>query len=87
MVHGRSHFLLRKPGQSKRKFEETKESVATDDFYDVKVGQLTQEIDDLKEKIHEYRMIQIEDAKYKRIVDTLVDKGIISESGEELMKF
>ena len=44
------------------------------------------EISDLQSKIKEYKALQIEDAKYKEIVADLVEKGIISETGEELMK-
>ena len=32
-------------------------------------------------------MIQIEDMKYKEIVQGLIEKGIINSEGEELMKF
>ena len=32
-------------------------------------------------------MIQIEDAKYKEIVQNLIKKRIISDKGDEIMKF
>ena len=37
------------------------------------------EIDTLKERINKYKMIQLEDAQYKEIVDSIIQKGIIKE--------
>ena len=45
------------------------------------------EISDLESKIKEYKAMQIEDAGYKEIVANLINKGVINEKGEKLIKF
>ena len=32
-------------------------------------------------------MIQLEDSKYREIVENLIEKGVISRDGEEVIKF
>ena len=32
-------------------------------------------------------MIQLEDSKYREIVENLIEKGVISRDGEEVLKF
>ena len=73
MVGGRSHFLLKPPSGKRRKEEETKEIFATTDDQDIKNAELYYEVKKLKEKINEYKMIQLEDAKYKGIVQNLIE--------------
>ena len=40
----------------------------------------------LKKKINEYKIMQLEDAKYKEIVDSLIQKRVISKTREEIWK-
>ena len=54
---------------------------------DIKEAEMISEIQCLKERINNFKMMQLEDAKYKEIVEGLVDKGIINSEGEEIMKF
>ena len=53
----------------------------------LKEAQYLQEITELESKINEYKAIQIEDAKYREIVSSLIGKGIINCEDEELIKF
>ena len=84
---GRSNFLLRSPKRKRGKYEEIKEVELIENDEYIKEVQYLAEISDLQSKIKEYKALQIEDAKYKEIVADLVEKGIISETGKELMKF
>ena len=45
------------------------------------------EISDFESKIKEYKAMHIEDVGYKEIVANLINKGVINEKGEELIKF
>ena len=87
VTRGRSNFLLRSPRNKRPKLEERKEVEIIQNDDDIKEIQLLAEISDLQSKINEYRGFQIEDSKYKEIVHNLIEKGIINEDGEELMKF
>ena len=71
----------------KEKKEESKEILASSDDQDIRNAELRAEVEKLKELINEYKMIHIEDMKYKEIVQGLIEKGIINSEGEELMKF
>ena len=86
-MHGRSHFLLRNSGRKRKKLEESKEIEAIVNEGAVREAEMMAELDNLKERINEYKMIQIEDSKYKEIVDSLIQKGVISRTGEEIIKF
>ena len=44
------------------------------------------EISDLESKIKEYKAMQIEDAGYKGIATNFINKGLINEKLEELVK-
>ena len=87
VTHGRSHFLLRNPSNKRRKREESKEILAFDHFEKIKEAEYQTEIYSLKEKINEFKMIQLEDSKYREIVENLIEKGVISRDGEEVIKF
>ena len=87
MSKGRSNFLLRSPKRKRGKYEEIKEVELIENDEYIKEVQYLAEIGDLQSEIKEYKALQIEDAKHKEIVADLVEKGIISETSEELMKF
>ena len=87
VVGGRSHFLLKQPNLRKRKYEEIKEIVASSNEDDIREAELISEVQLLKERINEYKMIQLEDSKYKEIVENLIEKGVINQNGDELIKF
>ena len=54
---------------------------------DIKEAETMNEIHNLKERKNEPKMMQLEDTKYREIVEGLVEKGIINREGEEFMKF
>ena len=84
---GRSIFFLLSPRSKRPKLEERKEVEIIENEDDLAEIQLLAEISNLQSKIKEYKEIQIEDSKYKEIVQSLVEKGVINKDGEELMKF
>ena len=87
VVGGRSHFLLKQQNLRKRKYEEIKEIVASSNEDDIRETKLISEVQLLKERINEYKMIQLEDSKYKEIVENLIEKRVINQNGDELIKF
>ena len=87
VVGGRSHSLLKQPNLKKRKYEKIKEIVASSNEDDIREAELISEVQLLKERINEYKMIQLEDSKYKEIVENLIEKGVINQNGDELIKF
>ena len=87
VVGERSYFLLKQPNLRKRKYEEIKEIVASSNEDDIREAELISEVQLLKERINEYKMIQLEDSKYKEIVENLIEKGVINQNGDELIKF
>ena len=45
------------------------------------------ELDYLKERINEYKIMQFEDVKYKEIVDSLIKKGVKIKQEKNLWSF
>ena len=72
MISGRSHFLLRDPTHKRMKVEEVKELVASNYKVDIENAELFGEIEEMKEKLNEYKMVHLEDMKYKDAVDQLI---------------
>ena len=54
---------------------------------DIKESEIINEIYNLNERKNELKMMQLEDSKYREIVEGLVEKWIINREGEEFMKF
>ena len=67
--------------------EEINEIEAIQNEGEIREAEMIAELDNLKERINEYKIMQLEDAKYKEIVDSLIQKGVISKTGEEIIKF
>ena len=87
VVKGRSHFLLRAPQKKRTKLEETKEVIASYDSQDLKVVELEQEVEALKQNLEDFKDLQSEHAKYKSIIADLKQRGIINEHGDERITF
>ena len=86
-IHGRSHFLLAEKRKKKRRMEEEKENVLFDHDIEEKNNELSLEVDDLKQKLGEYKMMYKEALKHKETVEALIQKGVLNEDGEEKMEF
>ena len=54
---------------------------------DIRAAELVVQVQQLKEKANEYKILYIEHIKYKEKIDELIEKGVINEHGEEVIKF
>ena len=61
--------------------------MGTTNEQDIREAKMQYENQLLIEKIAEYKLIQLEDTKYKQILESLIEKGIINQEGEEIIKF
>ena len=87
VVGGRSHFLLKQSNLRKIKYEEIKGIVTSSNEDDIRETELISEVQLLKERINEYKMIQLEDSKYKEIAEILIEKGVINKNENEIIQF
>ena len=69
------------------KIEEVKEIVASQNTLDIENAELFSQIQDLKKKWNEYRMMHQEDLKYKDAIDKLIENGIINDDNILRMQF
>ena len=69
------------------KVEEVKEFVASNNKMDIENAELFGEIEEMKEKLNEYKMVHLEDMKYKDAVDQLIREGVLNNDGSVKMKF
>ena len=76
-MSGRSHFLLQKSDRKRKKIEETKEIEAIQNEGEIREAEMMAELDNLKERINEFKIMQLKDTKYKEIVDKLIQKGLL----------
>ena len=67
VVHGKSKFLIGVPRKKRRKEEEYKELELSNYDFDVRNAELVGTIDQLKDRIIEYKEIQRDGTKYKQI--------------------
>ena len=69
------------------KVEEVKELVASNKKMDIENAELFGEIEEMKEKLNEYKMVHLEDIKYKDAVDQLIREEVLNNDGSVKMKF
>ena len=69
------------------KVEEVNEFVASNNKMDIENAELFGEIEEMKEKLNEYKMVHLEDMKYKDAVDQLIREGVLNNDGSVKMKF
>ena len=50
-------------------------------------AEMYEEIHDLKQQIVELKNMNIENIQYKDKIDNLIEKGVLNEDGEEIVKF
>ena len=69
------------------KVEEVKELVASNYKVDIENAELFGEIEEMKKKLNEYKMVHLEDMKYKDAVDQLIREGVLNNDGSVKMRF
>ena len=69
------------------KIEEVKDLVSSNNKLDIENVELFDKIDEMKEKLNEYKMIHPEDMKYKDAVDQLIREGVLNNDGSVKMRF
>ena len=87
MIHWRSKFLLRNQQNKRPKLEEQKEVEMAIIDLDKANAEMYEEIHDLKQQIVELKNMNIENIQYKDKIDNLIEKGVLNEDGEEIVKF
>ena len=87
MLPGRSHFLLRQPSHKRVKICDLEEIIASRNQNDTENAQLYTEVQDLKEKLKEFRMVQIENLQYREMIEKLEKKREQENVDEERIQF
>ena len=87
MVHGRSHLLIRPKAKRRKVEEETKEAIVFNNDLEEDNKNLYLKVEDLKQKANEFKMLYLENLKYKEQMQDLISKGIITYESEERIQF
>ena len=87
VINGRSHLLIRLSVKRRKLEEETKEVVAFHHDLEEENRDLICQVDNLKQKANEFKMLYLENLKYKEQMQDLVSKGIISYESEKRIQF
>ena len=78
---------MREPSGKRKKYEERKEVIASDNDFDVSNARLSKEINDLKSEQTKYKEEIQKGMKYKEMIEDLIKNGVINEKGEERINF
>ena len=87
VVNGRSHLLLRPQNKRKKLEEESKEIFATRGDLESENNELYCQVEDLKAKVTEFKMLYLENLKYKEQMEDLIKRGAVKRSDEKTMHF
>ena len=87
VVNGRSNFQQKHPQSKRSKPAEMKDLEMMNFNLDKNNAELAMEIEDLNRKVVELRTLHIEDLHYKEKIEELIQKGVLNENGEEVIKF
>ena len=87
MINGRSHLLIRPSAKRRKLEEETKEMVVFNNELEEENKDLYWQLEDLKQKANEFKMLYLENLKYKEQVQDLTNKGLIKKQEDERMHF
>ena len=68
VIPGRSHFLLREPSQKRVKFSDLNEIIVSHEQNDAENSELYNEVQKLKEKLKEFKMIRLENLKFREAI-------------------
>ena len=86
-MNGRSHLLLRPANKRRKLNEESKEIIAARGDFESENNELYCQIEDLKTKVNEFKMLYLETLKYKEQVEDLMKKGTVKKNNDEIMHF
>ena len=78
---------MREPSGKRKKYEERKEVIVSDNELDVSNARLSEEINDLKSELTKYKEEIQKGMKYKEMIEDLIKNGVINEKGEERINF
>ena len=87
VINGRSHLLIRPSAKRRKLEEETKEMVVFNNELEEENKDLYWQLEDLKQKANEFKMLYLENLKYKEQVQDLTNKGLIKKQEDERMHF
>ena len=87
VVNGRSHFLLRPPNKRRKIEEESIEILASKADLELENIEMPYQIENLKAKANEFKMLYLENLKYKEQVEDLIKKGVVRKIDDEKMHF
>ena len=87
MTQGPSHPLMREPFGKKKKYEEKKEAIVSDNELDVSNASLSEKINDLKNEQAKYKEKNQKGMKFKEIIEELIKNEVINKKGEEIISF
>ena len=71
----------------KKKYEERKEVIISENELDVLNARLCEEINDLNIELTKYKEESQKGIKYKEIIEELIKNGVINEKREESINF
>ena len=78
---------MREPSGKRKKYEERKEVIVSNNELDVSNARLSEEINDLKSELTKYKEEIQKGIKYKEMIEDLIKNGVINEKGEERINF
>ena len=87
VVKGRSHLLLRHSNKRKKTEEEQKEVILFPHNLESEKNELYGQVEDLKSEVSQFKMLYLENLKYKEQLEDLSKRGIIKKNDEEMIQF
>ena len=82
-----NHIFIENPQYKLPKLEERKEIEMPNIDLDKANAEMYEEIRDLKQQIVELKAMNIENLQYKDKIHYLIEKWVLNEDGEEIIKF
>ena len=81
------HFLLRSPNKKKKIEEESKEILVSKADLELENSEMLYQVEDLKAKANEFKIVYLEILKYKEQVEILIIKKVVRKTDDEKMHF
>ena len=86
VVKGRSHLLLRN-SRKRKKQEEEKEVLAFNRDFETENNKLYSQVEDLKYEVNQFKMLYLENLKYKEQLEDLAKRGSSMKMVKKLLSF